>query len=528
MPTVTVHGFILTVAAVAGVHISPRLAYRAEHVHTRGRIPSASALPAGRYVGCAAGRRSAPPVLFFDQYDKDAMRLIMDAQTEARQLGVEAIGTDHLLLSATLQRDGVAAALKRSGVETKAVRDELARAAGGGVSAGNPLEKLFASTAKDELLPFASDTERSLRAALDDAKGRGAELVSPKGLMLSAVAEGASDGGSAAALLASLGVDVAAVVKELKRSDAEAVGAGGERRKGGNSTLEQCSVDLTQRAREGKLDPCVGRADEVRRCMKILVRRRKSNPVLIGDPGVGKTAIPEGIAQRIVDGDAPERLLGMRVLSLELGLLVADTKYRGEFEERLESATSRERLKSVIEEVTQSNETVLFIDEIHTLVGAGAAEGAIDAANLLKPALARGELQCIGATTIAEYRKYIEKDAALERRFQAVKVDEPSVAETASILTGLRPKYEEYHGVKYSDGAIAAAAELGARYISDRFNPDKAIDLIDEAGAALQMEAYDGGGAAGATVGEAEIAEVVADWTGIPVTKLTADERKER
>jgi len=285
MPTVTVHGFILTVAAVAGVHISPRLAYRAEHVHTRGRIPSASALPAGRYVGCAAGsRRSAPPVLFFDQYDKDAMRLIMDAQTEARQLGVEAIGTDHLLLSATLQRDGVAAALKRSGVETKAVRDELARAAGGGVSAGNPLEKLFASTAKDELLPFASDTERSLRAALDDAKGRGAELVSPKGLMLSAVAEGASDGGSAAALLASLGVDVAAVVKELKRSDAEAVGAGGERRKGGNSTLEQCSVDLTQRAREGKLDPCVGRADEVRRCMKILVRRRKSNPVLIGDP----------------------------------------------------------------------------------------------------------------------------------------------------------------------------------------------------------------------------------------------------
>lgn len=446
------------------------------------------------------------------------MRLIMDAQTEARQLGVEAIGTDHLLLSATLQRDGVAAALKRSGVETKAVRDELARAAGGGVSAGNPLEKLFASTAKDELLPFASDTERSLRAALDDAKGRGAELVSPKGLMLSAVAEGASDGGSAAALLASLGVDVAAVVKELKRSDAEAVGAGGERRKGGNSTLEQCSVDLTQRAREGKLDPCVGRADEVRRCMKILVRRRKSNPVLIGDPGVGKTAIAEGIAQRIVDGDAPERLLGMRVLSLELGLLVADTKYRGEFEERL---------KSVIEEVTQSNETVLFIDEIHTLVGAGAAEGAIDAANLLKPALARGELQCIGATTIAEYRKYIEKDAALERRFQAVKVDEPSVAETASILTGLRPKYEEYHGVKYSDGAIAAAAELGARYISDRFNPDKAIDLIDEAGAALQMEAYDGGGAAGATVGEAEIAEVVADWTGIPVTKLTADERKE-
>ena len=266
----------------------------------------------------------------------------------------------------------------------------------------------------------------------------------------------------------------------------------------------------------------------MRRCLQILVRRRKSNPVLIGDPGVGKTAIAEGLAQRIVDGRVPPRLRGQRLLSLELGLLVADTKYRGEFEQRL---------REVIDEVTASNDTILFIDELHTLVGAGAAEGAIDAANLLKPALARGELKCIGATTVAEYRRYIEKDAALERRFQAVDVPEPTPLQCTEILTGLKDRYEEHHGVVYSDDAIAAATLLADRYISDRFLPDKAIDLLDEAGAIAQMRAFVEADKAGLEVDESgeadapavevcedDVAAVVAQWTGIPVSKISADE----
>jgi ATP-dependent Clp protease ATP-binding subunit ClpC len=271
--------------------------------------------------------RAGSPGMFFDSYDKDAMRLIMDAQTEARNLGVGSIGTEHLLLAATLQQDGVSEALRRAGVETKPLRDALQRAAGA-AGAVNPLERIFASTSRDELLPFGPDTERCLRSALDAAKSDGEPLVKPKILMLSAV--GAEEGGKASGagrFLVTLGVEVDAVLDALKRSDMELVGAGDKgSKKAKNSTLAQCSVDLTERARQGKLDPCVGRDDEVRRCMQILVRRRKSNPVLIGDPGVGKTAIAEGIAQRIVDGDAPARLLGKRVLSLELGLLIADTK----------------------------------------------------------------------------------------------------------------------------------------------------------------------------------------------------------
>ena len=345
----------------------------------------------------------------FDPFDRDVFRILMDAQSEARVLGAPAVGTQHLLLAATLQKDDVQASLERAGVTSKGLRDVLK--SGKGNIPG--LNRLLAATAKDELLPFGKDTERALKATVASSKESGSlrnnELITWRELMLSVLRDEAEDTG-AVIILAELDVPLQTAYKEIERGAREMVGAGS---RGGtkmkNSTLAQCSIDLTQRARDGELDPLVGREDEVKRCMQILVRRRKNNPVLIGDPGVGKTAIAEGIAQLVVDDKVPARLKGVRILSLELGLLVADTKYRGEFEQRL---------RDVIDEVTAARDMVLFIDELHTLVGAGAAEGAIDAANLLKPALARGELQCIGATTITEYRKYIEKDAALERRFQ--------------------------------------------------------------------------------------------------------------
>ena len=449
----------------------------------------------------------------FDPFDRDVFRILMDAQSEARGLGAGAVGTQHLLLAATVQRDDVQASLDRIGVGSDAVRSLLK-----GGKSGPGLDRLFAATAKDELLPFAKDTERSLKATVQSSKTNGAlsrnELISWRELMLTVLKDDKPDV-EAARVLGDLGVGREEAYEAVLRGERELVGAGASGAKA-NTTLSQCSVDLTQKAREGKLDPLVGRADEVRRCMQILVRRRKNNPVLIGDPGVGKTAIAEGLAQAIVEGRVPRRLLGCRLLSLELGLLVADTKYRGEFEQRL---------REVIEEVTKSDDTILFIDEIHTLVGAGAAEGAIDAANLLKPALARGELQCIGATTVAEYRRYVEKDAALERRFQPVNVPEPTVAETVDILTTLSRRYASYHNVTYAPDALDAAARLSERYLPDRFLPDKAIDLMDEAGALVSIAGFEGSGGRndGLVIAE-DVAAVVSEWTGIPLSKLTADE----
>uniref|UniRef100_A0A7S2ILD5 Clp R domain-containing protein n=1 Tax=Haptolina brevifila TaxID=156173 RepID=A0A7S2ILD5_9EUKA len=452
----------------------------------------------------------------FDPFDREVFRILMDAQSEARVLGAGAVGTQHLMLAATLQKDDVQASLASVGVTSDAVRTQLRS---GGQSSNVPgLDRLFAATAKDELLPFGKDTERALKASVQQSKLDGGalsrdQLVTWRELMLAVLGDNDS---SAKQVLANMNVPVEIVYQAVMKGERELVGAGGGKGQNANTTLAKCSTDLTAQARAGKLDPVVGREEEVKRCMQILVRRRKNNPVLIGDPGVGKTAIAEGLAQVIVDGKAPPRLANARILSLELGLLVADTKYRGEFEQRL---------REVIDEVTKSPDTILFIDELHTLVGAGAAEGAIDAANLLKPALARGELQCIGATTVTEYRKYIEKDAALERRFQPVNVPEPSLDQTIAILSTLQPRYEEHHNVTYQPEALQAAAKLAERYITDRFLPDKAIDLMDEAGAIAQMEAFESGGTESMrAVDEEVVAQVVASWTGIPLAKLTADE----
>jgi len=435
------------------------------------------------------------------------MRLVMDAQTEARNLGAQSLVTEHLLLAATLQGSDLQASLERGGLTTAAVRGYLQQGSTGGMR----LDKLFAAKARDELLPFAGETEKVMRAAVETSAT--SDLVTAKDLVISVLT--CDEACGASKMLEQLDLVNTDVAKSVQLGEPELVGAGskGSRK---NTTLTQCSIDLTQQAREGKLDPVIGRSDEVSRCLQILVRRRKSNPVLLGDPGVGKTAIAEALAEAIVNERVPPRLIGKRLVSLELGLLVADTKYRGEFEQRL---------KDVVDEVTASNDTVLFIDEIHTLVGAGAADGAMDAANLLKPALARGTLQCIGATTLSEYRRYIEKDAALERRFQAVNVPEPSQEQTFDILKGLQERYEDHHGVEYSEEALHAAAKLSERYISDRFLPDKAIDLLDEAGAIRQI-GLAADTSSSSLVTEADVASVVAQWTGIPVSKLTVDERK--
>jgi len=474
--------------------------------------------PAGR-LGLrplpAAPRGSGQVQMVFDRFDRDAMRLVMDAQVEARKLGGSAVGTEHLLLAGTMQADAIQQALDRAGVKASGVRDAIRGPGGGSIPS---LDGLFGLKAKDELLPFSKDTERCFRTTLiRSGEEHDWALIGSKDLILSVLRDEEVDAG-ALQLLTKMGLDRQSVLEEVEAGERELVGAGGAS-SGKNTTLSQCSVDLTRKARNGQLDPMVGRTAEVRRCMQILVRRRKNNPVLIGDPGVGKTAIAEGLAQAIVEETVPEKLKGKRVLALELGLLVADTKYRGQFEQRL---------KEVVEEVTASKDTILFIDELHTLVGAGAAEGAIDAANLLKPALARGELQCIGATTVAEYRKYIEKDAALERRFQPVRVEEPTIAQTLEILSGLKAMYSKHHGVSYSEDALVAAAKLAVRYIPDRFLPDKAIDLIDEAGALVQIAAFESTSRAKATpeVGVNDIAAVVAQWTGIPVSKLDGDESR--
>merc|ERR1711966_245378 len=329
-------------------------------------------------------------------------------------------------------------------------------------------------------IPFTPRAKRVLELSLEEARQLGHNYIGTEHLLLGLIREGE---GVAARVLENLGVDLAKVRTQVIRMLGETaeVGAGGGGGSKGSTktpTLDEFGTNLTQLATEAKLDPVVGRQKEIERVIQILGRRTKNNPVLIGEPGVGKTAIAEGLAQRIANRDIPDTLEDKKVLTLDIGLLVAGTKYRGEFEERL---------KKIMEEIKSAGNVILVIDEVHTLIGAGAAEGAIDAANILKPALARGELQCIGATTLDEYRKHIEKDSALERRFQPVMVGEPSVEETIEILYGLRDRYEKHHKLVISDEALAAAAKFADQYIADRFLPDKAIDLIDEAGSRVRL-----------------------------------------
>ena len=403
----------------------------------------------------------------FERFTEKAIKVIMLAQEEARRLGHNFVGTEQILLGLIGEGTGVAAkVLKSMGVNLKDARVEVEKIIGRGSG--------FVAVE----IPFTPRAKRVLELSLEEARQLGHNYIGTEHLLLGLIREGE---GVAARVLENLGVDLAKVRTQVIRmlgETAEVAAGGGGKGSTKTPTLDEFGTNLTQMAAEAKLDPVVGRHNEIDRVIQILGRRTKNNPVLIGEPGVGKTAIAEGLAQRITQGDIPDILEDKRVLTLDIGLLVAGTKYRGEFEERL---------KKIMEEIRSAGNVILVIDEVHTLIGAGAAEGAIDAANILKPALARGELQCIGATTLDEYRKHIERDAALERRFQPVMVGEPSVVDTIEILRGLRERYEQHHRLKISDEALVAAATLGDRYISDRFLPDKAIDLIDEAGSRVRL-----------------------------------------
>ena len=404
----------------------------------------------------------------FERFTEKAIKVIMLAQEEARRLGHNFVGTEQILLGLIGEGTGVAAkVLKSMGVNLKDARVEVEKIIGRGSG--------FVAVE----IPFTPRAKRVLELSLEEARQLGHNYIGTEHLLLGLIREGE---GVAARVLENLGVDLAKVRTQVIRMLGETAevtsGGGGGKGSTKTPTLDEFGSNLTQLASESKLDPVVGRHSEIDRVIQILGRRTKNNPVLIGEPGVGKTAIAEGLAQRIQQGDIPDILEEKRVLTLDIGLLVAGTKYRGEFEERL---------KKIMEEIKAAGNVILLIDEVHTLIGAGAAEGAIDAANILKPALARGELQCIGATTLDEYRKHIERDAALERRFQPVMVGEPSIAETIEILHGLRERYEQHHRLKITDEALEAAANLGDRYISDRYLPDKAIDLIDEAGSRVRL-----------------------------------------
>ena len=505
----------------------------------------------------------------FERFTDRARRVVVLAQDEARGLKHNYIGTEHLLLGLISEGEGVAAkALETMDIKGEAVRASVIEIIGEGEK---PVEGH---------IPFTPRAKRVFELSLREALQLGHNYIGTEHLLLGLLKEGE---GVAAQVLTKQGADLAQVRQTViqmlsgyQRGDEEgreSVGAGvggsGGPERSNSAILEQFGRNLTQAARENKLDPVIGRRVEMERVMQVLSRRTKNNPVLIGEPGVGKTAVVEGLAQAIVHGDVPETIKDKQIYSLDMGSLVAGSRYRGDFEERL---------KKVLKEIRTRGDIILFIDEIHTLVGAGAAEGSIDAAQMLKPMLARGELQTIGATTNDEYRKYIEKDAALERRFQPVKVEEPSVDETVEILKGLRDRYEAHHRVIITDAAIQAAAELADRYISDRFLPDKAIDLVDEAGARLRIrrmtappelreldekiaevrrnkeaaiddqdfekaaslrdeesklseerkakeEAWKGGESDEiAEVGDQEIAEVLAMSTGIPVVRLTQTE----
>src|SRR5213082_1138512 len=409
----------------------------------------------------------------FERFTDRARRVVVLAQEEARMLNHNYIGTEHILLGIIHEGEGVAAkALESLGISLEAVRSQVEEIIGQG------------QAAPTGHIPFTPRAKKVLELSLREALQLGHNYIGTEHILLGLIREGE---GVAAQVLVKLGADLSRVRQQVIQllsgyaggKEAASAGTGpGESTPSGSLVLDQFGRNLTALAREKKLDPVIGREREIERVMQVLSRRTKNNPVLIGEPGVGKTAIVEGLSQRIVANDVPETLHGKQLYTLDLGALVAGSRYRGDFEERL---------KKVLKEIRTRGDIILFIDELHTLVGAGAAEGAIDAASILKPMLARGELQTIGATTLDEYRKHLEKDAALERRFQPIQVDEPSIADTVEILKGLRDRYEAHHRVSITDAALVAAATLADRYINDRFLPDKAIDLIDEAGARMRI-----------------------------------------
>lgn len=405
----------------------------------------------------------------FGRLTERAQRVLAHAQEEAIRLNHNNIGTEHLLLGLVKEPDGIAAkVLAAYNITEDKVVSEVEQLIGHGTDMGGTIQ-------------YTPRAKKVIELSLDEARKLNHNFVGTEHILLGLIRE---NEGVAARVLANLDLNItkarSQVVKLL--GSPEMAGKDANASKSQNTpTLDELARDLTVIAKDGTLDPVIGRSAEITRVIEVLSRRTKNNPVLIGEPGVGKTAIVEGLAQAIINNEVPETLKGKRVMSLDMGTVVAGTKYRGEFEERL---------KKVMEEIHQAGNIILFIDELHTLIGAGGAEGAIDASNILKPALARGELQCIGATTLEEYRKYIEKDAALERRFQPVQVDQPNVEDAIEILKGLRDRYEAHHRIKISDEALVAAVKMSDRYISDRFLPDKAIDLIDEAGSKVRLRNY--------------------------------------
>src|SRR5215208_1272547 len=405
----------------------------------------------------------------FERFTDRARRVVVLAQEEARMLNHNYIGTEHILLGLIQEGEGVAAkALESLGIALEGVRQQVEEIIGQG------------QQAPSGHIPFTPRAKKVLELSLREALQLGHNYIGTEHILLGLIREGE---GVAAQVLVKLGADLNRVRQQVIQllsgyQGKEPAGTATEGTPSTSLVLDQFGRNLTAAARESKLDPVIGREKEIERVMQVLSRRTKNNPVLIGEPGVGKTAVVEGLAQAIVKGEVPETLKDKHLYTLDLGALVAGSRYRGDFEERL---------KKVLKEIRTRGDIILFIDELHTLVGAGAAEGAIDAASILKPMLARGELQTIGATTLDEYRKHLEKDAALERRFQRITVDEPTVAHTIEILKGLRDRYEAHHRVTITDQALVASANLADRYISDRFLPDKAIDLIDEAGSRMRI-----------------------------------------
>lgn len=502
-----------------------------------------------------------------DRFTERARIALSKAQEAAQSMGHSYVGTEHILLGIAAEGEGLGAKVLRDNGLDEALISELLEKYVGRGAAGLPAQGL------------TPDAKRVIELAIMDANRLGHSYIGTEHLLMGLLRESDCSG---ARLLSSIGVDLNKIYTDVvsifqsgdyrqqaPQTMASASGSGGGKRKSDTKTLDQYSRDLTSMAQDGQLDPVIGRSNEISRVIQILSRRTKNNPVLIGEPGVGKTAIAEGLAQMVASGDVPEDLRGKRVVSLDLTGMLAGTKYRGDFEERI---------KAVLKETQKAGDVILFIDELHTIIGAGAAEGAIDAANIIKPALGRGEIQVIGATTLNEYRKYIEKDAALERRFQPVTVNEPSEEESIAIISGLRDKYEAHHKLKITDGAIKAAVTMSGRYINDRYLPDKAIDLMDEASSRVRMKALtppddlkaiekridalstekdaaiksqdfeaaakirdrekeqrsqldaarksweDKRGGSARCVTEEDIAQVVSGWTGVPVTSLTETE----
>ncbi|TMN22356.1 ATP-dependent protease ATP-binding subunit ClpC [Lentibacillus cibarius] len=410
--------------------------------------------------------------MMFGRFTERAQKVLALSQEEAVRLGHNNIGTEHILLGLVSEGNGIAAkALESLGLEVAKIQEEVEKLIGSGKQ---PMQTVH----------YTPRAKKVVELSQDEARKLGHSYVGTEHILLGLIREGE---GVAARVLNNLGVSLNKARQQVlqllgsNESQAGRQGRGAQSSNANTPTLDSLARDLTESAKEGNVDPVIGRSKEIERVIEVLSRRTKNNPVLIGEPGVGKTAVAEGLAQQIVQNEVPEILRDKRVMTLDMGTVVAGTKYRGEFEDRL---------KKVMEEIRQASNIILFIDELHTLIGAGGAEGAIDASNILKPALSRGELQCIGATTLDEYRKYIEKDAALERRFQPIQVDEPTLDETEQILQGLRDRYEAHHRVTITDEAIEAATSLSDRYITDRFLPDKAIDLIDEAGSKVRLRSY--------------------------------------